>query len=113
MLSERHLDRRVLQELVNYYFSIGSSNLTFDVDMKQGDLKIRARGNVLDPALIDLKDLRAKLNNGRKAEVEGYYAELIGNLAHTADVVLLGDLIDYADVDLRDNVLHISLYREL
>ena len=59
-----------------------------------------------------MAQLRAALNNGRKAEVEGYYAQLIGVDQTDNDLDLLGDLIDWGEVELQDRVLKLSVYRE-
>lgn len=112
MLSERNLDRRVIQEIINYFFSVGASSLVVQADMDSGRLGVHAAATLPEDAAVDLKQLRAALNNGRKAEVEGYYAQLIGVDQTDNDLDLLGDLIDWSEVELRDRVLKLSVYRE-
>lgn len=112
MLSERNLDRRVIQEIINYFFSLGASSLVVQADMGHGRLGVHAAATLPDRVTVDLEQLRAALNNGRKAEVEGYYAQLIGVDQTDNDLDLLGDLIDWGEVELQDRVLKLSVYRE-
>lgn len=112
MLSERNLNRRVIQEIINYFFSIGANGLVVQADMDHGRLGVQAAATLPERSAVDLAQLRAALNNGRKAEVEGYYAQLIGVDQTDNDLDLLGDLIDWGEVELQDRVLKLSVYRE-
>ncbi len=112
MLSERNLDRRILQELINYFFSVGVDELRADLSISGGYLAITVEGEIRMAEEVDIPHLNRILNNGRKAEVEGYYAQLIGIDQTDNDLELLADLIDAGEAAWIGDRLRIRVWRE-
>ncbi|HHX37862.1 MAG TPA: hypothetical protein GX717_07770 [Clostridiaceae bacterium] len=109
---ERDVDRWVLQELVTYYFGLGSENMEFNVSTDHcGNLTIHASGKIPFIDELPLDELRRSLNNGRAAEVELYYGQLAEVQQGEVNLQLLGDLIDWGKVTIANDVLYISVFR--
>lgn len=111
MLSERNLDRRVIVEIVNYFFSVGVDEMSMDMTVEDGTLIAHVAGLVRAKEDVDIIYLNRMLNTGRKAEVEGYYAQLIGIDQTDNDLALLGDLVDGGEAEWKDGVLNIRVWR--
>lgn len=112
MFSERNFDNHIIRDLVNYFFDWGVHELEVKASIYDHKAVITVTGDIeLDD--VEFQHLQRSLNNGRKAELEGYYAQMLGIDQTDPDLNMLGLLIDHADVEQKNGRVSITTYREL
>ncbi|MGI6076855.1 MAG: hypothetical protein ACOYCB_01655 [Fastidiosipilaceae bacterium] len=111
---ENKVDRWVLHELVNFYFTLNAQNMDIKLETDHmGNLTIHASGQIPQIDDVDLKALQKSLDNGRAAEVELYYGYLALVQQDEVNLELLGDLIDWGKASIEGDMLYVSVFREV
>ena len=85
------------------------------------DVNIKRKASVSEITLIHrnsqypeqfIEKMRYNLNTQRQCEVEGYYWQLVGDDETSEELHLVGAMIDTANVEMRQNDLHITIVRD-
>lgn len=112
MKDERDKLVKVLDELMNFCFSLGMNDLKieFNINTEYGSISIE--GECDSPPLDKLESLEYALNDTRQPEFEEYYWPLIGGEHGYPEIELLGTFIDEGKVTFKDNHLKIYTFRK-
>ncbi|BCJ94667.1 hypothetical protein acsn021_22360 [Anaerocolumna cellulosilytica] len=85
------------------------------------DVNIKRKGDASEITMIHrqckydakfIEKMKYNLNTQRQSEVEGYYWQLVGEDDSSNELHLVGAMIDTAEVDMKQNDLHIFLVRK-
>jgi hypothetical protein len=85
------------------------------------DVNIKRKGDTSEITLIHhqcqydesfIEKMKYNLNTQRQSEVEGYYWQLVGEDDSSNQLHLVGAMIDTAEVEMKQNDLHIFLVRK-
>lgn len=106
---------KIIAELYMYFMALGADRLESSVvkDGKHGTITFRANYN---PRKADqLKDLEKCLNQQRNDGIEEIYWGLAGsgNFSGSDQLMLVGTMIDRAEVKFEDGFVNITMYKEL
>ena len=111
MQSEKNKAKRILQELLGYYFSHEIDDLNINMHCTNVEFIITLRGKTTSMP-SDLKQLRETLNSPRQPEVEEYYWQLLGVSNDKHELNLVGSLIDSAEVTFEEGILKVMVCRK-
>lgn len=111
MQSEKNKAKRILQELLGYYFSHEIDDLNINLHCTNVECTITLTGKTPSKP-NDLKQLRETLNSPRQPEVEEYYWQLLGVSNEKHELNLVGSLIDSAEVTYDKGILKITVCRK-
>lgn len=113
MRIERDKLIKVLDELMNFCFSLGMNDLKigFDIDNSRGVINIE--GPCKSAPISKLQSLEDAFNDARQPEFEEYYWPLIGGDHGYPEIELLGTFIDEGEVTFEDNYLKIYIVRKI
>lgn len=112
MKDERDKLVKVLDEFMNFCFSLGMNDLKieFNINTEYGTISIEGE---CDSAPLDkLESLEDAFNDTRQPEFEEYYWPLIGGEHGYPEIELLGTFIDEGKVTFKDNHLKIYTFRK-
>ena len=108
---ERDKLRKVLDELVNYCFSLNIKDLNIDLKINKDYSQIAIKAFCESIENSKLEKLRSALNNQRQKEIEEYYWPLMGSDHASFELDLLGSFVDNASVYYENNYLNIVVKR--
>lgn len=113
MKDERDKLVKVLDELMNFCFSLGMNDLKIDFKLEKTKGEINIEGPCEDAPCDTLKSLEDALNDTRQPEFEEYYWPLMGGEHGYLEIELLGTFIDEGTVLFEDNYLKIYILRKI
>lgn len=113
MKNERDKLVKVLDELMNFCFSLNMHDLKIDFDIDSTRGVINIEGPCEEAPLDKLRSLEDALNDTRQPEFEEYYWPLIGGDHGYPEIELLGTFIDEGQVTFKDKYLKINILRKL
>lgn len=113
MKNERDKLVKVLDELMNFCFSLDMHDLKIDFNIDKSRGVINIEGPCKSAPIGKLKSLENALNDTRKPEFEEYYWPLIGGDHGYPEIELLGTFIDEGKVTFKDNYLKIYILRKI
>lgn len=113
MKDERDKLVKVLDELMNFCFSLDMNNLEiyFNIDPTGGTINIE--GPCESAPLDKLQSLEDALNDTRQPEFEEYYWPLMGGEHGYPEIELLGTFIDSGKVEFKNKFLKIHIVRKI
>ncbi|MGM0217240.1 hypothetical protein [Enterococcus sp. AZ126] len=109
---ERDKAKRIVDELLTYFFSNDIVEIQIDVDFTPKGFSIKIRGKTAkEPEnVLHLLEL---LNTPRDLSIESYYDELLGITHHEEeDYHLLGLMIDEAEISFDSPIFEIKVFRK-
>lgn len=115
MLHEQQKVVKILAELNSYFLALGADRISSSVvkDGTHGTITFRANYN---PIYEDkLHDLEKCLNEQRNDSVEDIYWGLAGtgDPGNSSQLLLVGMMIDKAQIRMEDGFVDMTLYKEL
>lgn len=106
---------KIVEELTMYFFSIGADHIVSAIDRAGRDVTITMECNYLPECREELSRLSEYLNEPKNDGVEDIYWELAGSgdPGESSQLLLLGMMLDKAEVDIGEDKISLKLYKEL
>lgn len=103
---------RIVEELMNYFFSLGATNLYVNINEEEKRYKIFFKCNCGSCAEEKIDEVSKLLKCGKNEEMEEYYWALTGECDSDSELSLIGMMIDESEVNyLPGDGVEITLYR--
>lgn len=103
---------RIVEELMNYFFSLGATNISVNLNEDEEKYKIYFKSNCEGICQGKFDELSRLLKCGKNEEMEEYYWALTGESDMDSELSLVGMMIDESEVKLLDDKeVEITLYR--
>lgn len=106
---------KIIEELTMFFFAIGADKITTGIEKREKQVIIDFKANY-DSAYSDrLERLQQYMNEEKNEGMEDIYWELAGSgdPGETSQLLLIGMMIDKADVCIKDNTVELRLYKEM
>ena len=104
---------RIVDELITFFYAAGGSD--FDIKIREDDEQhaIFFRSNYDKAHMPQVEKLCRYLNQGRSPSIEESYWGLAGggDLEAESEMLLIGAMIDHADIKVQDDKITFYLYR--
>jgi len=110
----KHIKKRIskiVEELVNYFFKIGSSNINIDILEESNNFKITFKVGLNHIDEKDIELLVKCLDCGKLEEMEEYYWELTGESDIDTELSIVGMMIDQFEVNIIEDHVELVIYR--
>lgn len=106
---------KIVEELTMYFFSIGGDKITSGIERSGSQVVITFESNYKEEYKSKLHSLQEYLNEPRNEGMEDIYWELAGSgdPGETSQLLLLGMMLDKAEVEIADQKVSLKLYKEL
>lgn len=106
---------KIVEELTMFFFSIGADHISSTIDREGKDVTITMECNYRPECRGDMNRLSEYLNEPKNDSVEDIYWELAGSgdPGESSQLLLLGMMLDKADVDIKEDKVYLKLYKEL
>lgn len=106
---KREKQIKIMNELVNFCFTIHMKDLTINFSYHDDKGEISVEGYCIDPPIERLQDLEYILNSPRQEELEEYYWNLVGDGNEHQELEMIGTLVDRGSINYKDSILKISI----
>ncbi|MEI5992604.1 hypothetical protein [Candidatus Enterococcus mansonii] len=111
-MQERDKAKRIIDELLTYFFSNDISEIKIELDFTAEGFSIEMQGYTEEEP-ENVMHLLELLNTPRDLSIEGYYDELLGITHHEEeDYHLLGLMIDEAEISFDSPTFDIKVFRK-
>ncbi|WP_207694968.1 hypothetical protein DOK67_0002725 [Enterococcus sp. DIV0212c] len=111
-MQERDKAKRIVDELLTYFFSNDIEEIRIGVDFTPEGFYIEIQGKT-DEEPENVLHLLNLLNTPRDLSIESYYDELLGITHHEEeDYHLLGLMIDEAEISFDTSIFTIKVFRK-
>ncbi|WP_086347486.1 hypothetical protein [Candidatus Enterococcus clewellii] len=111
-MQEREKAKRIIDELLTYFFSNDIEDIRIGLDFAEEGFYIEMQGKI-DEEPSDVLHLLNLLNTPRDPSIESYYDELLGITHHEEeDYHLLGLMIDEAEITFDSSIFDIKVFRK-
>lgn len=106
---------KIVEELTMFFFSIGGEHITSGIDREDNQVVITFESDYLPECSDELKRLSEYLNEPKNDGVEDIYWELAGSgdPGESSQLLLLGMMLDKAEVNIGSDRVHLKLYKEM
>lgn len=104
--------RRIVQEVVHYFFKHKVYDMTLKLIMDDKQTKVIAEGHPQEEP-EDLEEVTRLLNARRAPELEDYYEQLLGIGYSDNDLNLLGAIVDEGIVSYDGDILTFLIIRDI
>lgn len=111
-MQERDKAKRIIDELLTYFFSNEIEDIRIGLDFTSEGFYIEIQGKIEEEPedVLHLLDL---LNTPRDLSIESYYDELLGATHHEEeDYHLLGLMIDEAEISFDAPTFDVKVFRK-
>ncbi len=113
----RHEDKKIgkiIEELTMYFFGVGANHIASAIIKEEEHFIITMESNFLPEYREDLQRLTEYLNEPRNDSIEDIYWELAGSgdPGESSQLLLLGAMLDKAEVVITEEKVSLKLYRE-
>lgn len=103
---------RIVEELMNYFFSLGTTNISVNVNEDEKKYRILFRCNCENCTEEKIDDISRLLKCGKNEEMEEYYWTLTGECDSDSELSLVGMMIDDSEINfIPGEGIEITLYR--
>ena len=102
---------KIVDELINYLFSIGATDININIQERSEEYKIIITSNYKEGKDNKINKLIKALNAPKIEEIEEYYWELAGESDVGSELHLIGMMVDKAEVSVIDQVLKLDISR--
>lgn len=105
---------KIIAELTTYFLGIGADHISSSIEKVGKKGKIVFHANYSPGCEDKLKELD-KLSEQRNDGIEDIYWELAGagNHGQTSQLLLVGMMVDKAEVTVADGAVDLTMYKEL
>ncbi|MCM1567827.1 MAG: hypothetical protein NC081_00085 [Roseburia sp.] len=106
---------KIIEELTMYFFTMGATHMESGITIREQTVTIQFRSDYESPYREDLNKLGEYLNEPKNEGIEDFYWELAGSgdPGETSQLLLVGMMIDSAEVDITDTEVTLTLYKKL
>lgn len=106
---------KIVEELTMYFFGIGGNHITSSIHRQEGEVVIHFESNYAPEYSGELERLPEFLNEPKNDGVEDIYWELAGcgDPGESSQLLLLGMMLDKAEVNITPDKVSLKLYKEL
>ncbi|MDF2951688.1 MAG: hypothetical protein K0S18_1271 [Anaerocolumna sp.] len=111
MKGERDKILKIMNELVCFFFTLGISDPHIDIKKTETSTTILVEAAYKDPDHKKIDRFQELIQNGRQEDLEEYYWNLAGNSQYP-EFILLGTLIDSANISYENQILRIEVTRK-
>ena len=103
------------EELTMYFFSLGADHISTGIDRDGNQVMITMESNYQPEYREELARLSEYLNEPKNDGVEDIYWELAGSgePGESSQLLLLGMMLDKAEVTIEEDKVSLKLYKEL
>lgn len=115
MLEEQRKLVRIIAELTMFFLEIGADHISSSVEKEGTKGQVSFRADYRPGCEGKLKELEKCLSEQRNDGIEDIYWELAGSGNHgqTNQLMLVGMMIDRAEVSVKDGFIDLTLYKTL
>lgn len=110
MKGEKDKILKIMNELVCFFFSLNIHNPRIAIDMLDSHSEVSVEGAYEKPDYKKLNRFSELVSISRQDDYDEYYWNLAGNSKYP-ELILLGTLVDSANVEYENNLLKITLIR--
>lgn len=106
---------KIVEELTMFFFSIGADDIKTEIKRQGNQICIRLESNYLTEYQHNLDRLKEYLNEPKNDSLEDIYWELAGcgDPGESSELLLIGMMLDRAEVDITADKVKLVLYKEL
>ena len=115
MVHEEKKVGKIIEELTMFFFTIGADKIQTGIEKSDKQVVIEFKAN-FNPEYADrVERLNQFLNEEKNEGMEDIYWELAGSgdPGETSQLLLVGMMIDKADVCVRETEVELRLYKEM
>lgn len=115
MTHEEKKTAKIVEEMTMFFFALEATYIDTRIERKEEQVVIRVEAD-FDPAYTDkLSHLEHYLNGQKNDGMEDLYWELAGSgdPGETSQLLLVGMMIDQAEINIRQNCVKMRLVRKL
>lgn len=115
MIHERKKVAKIVEELTIFFFSMGATKMSSDIAYDGATGNITFRSNFHPENKEHIAELEKYFNAPKNEGMEDIYWELAGSgdPGETSQLLLLGMMVDRAELHLMDTEVELKLYKEL
>lgn len=115
MIHERRKVTKIVEELTIFFFSVGSTKMNSEIEYDGHSATITFTANFEPENRKKVKELDTYFNEPKNAGMEDIYWELAGSgdPGEPGELLLLGMMIDSAQVNVGETTAELKLYKEL
>lgn len=115
MIHEEKKTVKIVEELTMYFFALGADDIRSEIQKEGEKLVISFQANYHPDCGDKLYHLEEFLNGPKNDGIEDVYWELAGSgdPGETSQLLLVGMMIDRADIQIEDTYVRMKLYKEM
>lgn len=106
---------KIVEELTMYFFGMGADDIKSEIKRDGLNVEILMESNYKEEYSYNMHRLKEYLNEPRNEGLEDIYWELagVGDPGEASQLLLVGMMLDRADVTITDEKVYLHLYKEL
>lgn len=106
---------KIVEELTMYFFGMGADDIKTEIRRDGVKVEILLESNYKQEYAYGMHRLKEYLNEPKNEGLEDIYWELAGagDPGETSQLLLIGMMLDRADVEITDDRVYLRLYKEL
>lgn len=115
MVHEEKKVAKIIEELTMYFFTLGADEMKSGIRKEDNRVEILFEANYSEEQAYRLSGLDQYLNGQKNEGMEDIYWELAGSgdPGETSQLLLVGMMIDKADIKVEPEKVTLRLYKEL
>ena len=106
---------KIVEELTMYFFGMGTDHIKTEIRRTGMQVEILLESNYEPEYAYNMHRLKEYLNEPKNEGLEDIYWELagVGDPGEPSQLLLVGMMLDRADVEITDDKVKLHLYKEL
>ena len=106
---------KIIDELTIYFFAVGADCMQSGIKIDGRHAVIEFRANYKPEFFSQVKKVEEYLNEPKNEGIEDFYWELAGSgePGETSQLLLVGMMIDRADIEIGETEVSLRLYKEM
>ena len=115
MTHEQKKVGKIVEELTMYFFGMGADNIKSEIRKKGNQVEILMESDYKQEYAYNMHRLKEYLNEPKNEGLEDIYWELagVGDPGEASQLLLVGMMLDRADVEITDERVSLHLYKEM
>jgi len=115
MIHEEKKIAKIVEELTMFFFTIGAEHMDSCIDRDGRNVTISFEADYLPECEHQIHSLEKYLNEPKNDGIADIYWELAGSgdPGETSQLLLIGMMIDKAEIEHLDGAVRVKLYKEL
>ena len=115
MVHEEKKVAKIIEELTMYFFTLGADEIQSGIFREENHVEITFEANYREEFANKLSGLEQYLNGQKNEGMEDIYWELAGSgdPGESSQLLLVGMMIDRADIQVEPEKVKLRLYKEL